>query len=341
MKAERVYIGTKKSPGIYYADLDTGTGKLTTPQLAVKAESAGFLAVSPDNTCIYSTGVSAFKINPDGTLEKTGEQKTQELNSCHVSIDHSGKILMTAYYSSGAVASFKINSDGSLSLGSLHKHGGSGEHPKRQAKPHAHSIHPNPQNTYAYAADLGIDKIIIYKMDLENGKLIPSGTAEVPGAAMGPRHMKWQGDLLYVLNELDLSISIFQALENGQLNFMNTVSTLAEGTDKSDMTAAEIRIHPNRKFVYASNRDLTEKGRDSITALKITATGLERIDTTSAQVWVPRNFNIDPSGKWLIVGGQRSNNIAMFSIDQKSGRIEFTGQKIDFDGEPICFEFIP
>lgn len=341
-KSQRVYIGTKKSPGIFFADLDTGTGKLTTPQLAAQANDVGFITIAPDNQHLYSTGVAAFKINPDGSLTKTGAQKTKELNSCHVSADHSGKMLMTAYYSSGAVASFKINTDGSLTLGSILKHEGSGAHPKRQTKPHAHSIYPNPANTHAYAADLGTDEVMIYTMDLENGKLMPAGSAEVPGGSMGPRHMKWNADgsLLYVLNELDLSVSTFQALENGQLKFLNTVSILPDGTDKTKLTAAEIRIHPTGKFVYTSIRDLDGKDRDAITVLKITDSELKRIDTTPAQVWIPRNFNFDPSGKWLVIGGQRSKNIAVFSVDTKSGGIEFTGQTIDFEGEPICFEFV-
>jgi len=341
-KTQRMYIGTKKSPGIFFADLDTGTGKLTTPKLAAQAHDVGFITISPDNQHLYSTGVAAFKINPDGSLTQTGAQKTKELNSCHVSTDHSGNMLMTAYYSSGAIASFKINTNGSLTLGSILKQEGSGAHPKRQTKPHAHSIYPNPDNTHAYAADLGTDEVMIYAMDLENGKLMPAGSAEVPGGSMGPRHMKWNtdGSLLYVLNELDLSVSTFQSLENGQLKFLSTISILPENTDKKQLTAAEIRIHPNGKFIYTSIRDLDDQGRDSITQLKVTDAGLTRIDTAFAQVSIPRNFNIDPTGKWLIVGGQRSQNIAVFSIDNKSGRIEFTGQKIDFEGNPICFEFV-
>ncbi|WP_372794246.1 lactonase family protein [Pontiella sp.] len=339
-RTERVYIGTKKSSGIYFADLHTGTGNLSRPQRAVEAESVGFIAIAPDNTHLYSTGVSAFRIHPDGTLEKTGEQKIPEVNSCHVSTDHTGAMLMTAYYGSGAVASFGINDDGTLTLGSIHKHEGTGEDPKRQTMPHGHSIYPNPDNTYAYAADLGIDKIMIYQMDLENGKLIPAGAADVPGGSMGPRHMKWNGDRLYLLNELDLSISVFQALENGQLQFINTVSMLPEDADKTGLTGAEIRMHPNRKFLYTSIRDSSDRHRDSIITFRITPEGLERQNTTLAQVWYPRNFNIDPTGKWLLVGGQRSCDIAVFSIDTQTGHLSFTGQKMDFPGEPVCFEFL-
>jgi 6-phosphogluconolactonase len=338
---ERIYIGTKKSKGIYFVDLNTETGRLSAPILAVEYDTAGFITIAPDKQHLYATGVAAFKINPDGSLTKISELKTTEKNSCHVSTDATGRMLMTAYYSSGSVASFKIKSDGTLAgKVSLHKHEGSGDHPTRQQQPHGHSIYPNPANTHAYAADLGIDKIMIYKMDLDEGVLIPAGEAVVPGGAIGPRHMKWQGENLYVLNELDLSISIFRAETDGLLKFVDTVSILADGADKSDLTGAEIRIHPNGKFVYASVRDKSEQKRDAITTLNITDEGLDRISIDFSEVWFPRNFNIDPSGKWLVVGGQLSHDISIFSVDPESGHIKFTGEKIPFEGEPVCFEFL-
>lgn len=342
-KTERVYIGTGRDGGIHFADLDTQTGQLSTPQRAVDASGAGFITISPDKQFVYSTGVASYKINEDGTLTKISEQQTGEKGSCHVSTDLTGEMLMTAYYSSGSAASFQILEDGSLSEAvSINRHEGSGEHPKRQKKAFGHSVYPNPGNTHAYVADLGIDKVMIYKIDPKAGSMTPAGEAVVPGGAMGPRHMKFMpdGKTLYVLNELDLSVSTFQALENGQLKFASTVSTKPDGFDKEEMTAAEIRIHPNGQWVYSSNRDLTEKGRDSISIFTITPDGLSLHGTTSPELWFPRNFNIDPTGKWLIVGGQRSKEITVFRIDQKSGALTFTGQKIPVEFEPICFEFL-
>lgn len=340
---QRVYFGTSHAQGIYFADFDAQNGTLSTPQLAAEAEGCGFIALSPDQQHLYQTGVAAYAIQGDGTLERISQQSTGEKGSCHVSVDATGGMLMTAYYSSGSVAAWKINADGSLADDpSLHRHEGSGEHPKRQKGPYGHSIFPNPANTHAYACDLGIDKVMIYEMDVTNGTLKPAGEAVVPGGSMGPRHMKFNatGSIAYVLNELDLSVSMFKAVEKGQLEFIKTVSTLPEGADKTDMTCAEIRVHPNGKFIYASNRDLKETGRDSITVFSRHEDGFRRVETTPAEVWIPRNFNLDPTGTWMLVGGKKSKDIALFKINPATGKMTFSGTKVPFPGGPICIEFL-
>lgn len=343
-QTSRVYFGTSNSKGIYFADLDTKTGTMTAPILAAETTGAGFITIHPNKQFLYSTGIAAFRINEDGTLTLIDTQASEGRDTCHVSIDQTGQCLMAAYYSSGAVGAFKIKEDGSLSdADSYHQHEGAGEHPQRQTAPHAHSIFPNPANTHAYAPDLGIDKIMIYRMDPDAGTLSKPSFAAVPGGSMGPRHMKWSedGQSAYVLNELDLSVSVFRPGKNsGSLEFIQTVSTLPEGADKTDMLSAEIRIHPTGKFVYASNRDLTKQGRDSITIFTRYEDGFQRLDTVPAEVWMPRNFNIDPSGKWMLVGGQWSNDIALLKVDPATGLPESTGTRVPFDGEPICIEFL-
>lgn len=352
-KDSRVYFGTSESKGVYYADLNSETGELSSPELALEIGRPGFLAIHPNKQFLYSTthggalgrsgGVAATKINADGTLTLLNRQATDGRGACHVSIDKTGQCVMLAYYGNGSVASFRILDDGSLSdAKSYFQHEGSGDNPKRQQGPHAHSIFPNPENTHAYAPDLGIDKIMIYKLDPAEGLLSPNGFAEVPGGSRGPRHMKWnaEGTIAYVLNELDLTLSVFKAVEDGQMKLLKTVPVMPKDADKSGMTCAEIRIHPNGRFIYTSNRDKTDLKRDSITVFKCHEDGLDRLDTVYSEVWFPRNFNIDPSGKWLLVGGQRSHNIAIFKIDPKTGLIDFTGAKIPFDGGPICIEFL-
>ena len=340
---ERVYIGTSHSRGIYFADLDAATGSLSTPQLAIEANGCGFIAIHPNRKGLYSTGTSAFEINGNGSLTHLNTQTTEGGGACHISIDATGQCAMAAYYGSGSVASFQILKNGSLSEAkSFHEHEGSGADPKRQTKPHAHSIFMNPENTYAYAPDLGIDKIMIYKLDPAAGTLTPAGAAVIPGGSMGPRHLKWNSDgsMVYLLNELDLSITTLQPIAGGQLELVKTLSTLPDDADPSDMTCAEIRIHPNGKFIYASTRDLTDQGRDSISVFSRSEDGFQRLETVSAEVWIPRNFNIDPTGKWMLVGGKKSSDIAIFKIDPETGAIRFTGTKVPFEGGPICFEFL-
>ncbi|WP_372845349.1 lactonase family protein [Pontiella sp.] len=351
--AGRVYFGTGNGNGIYFADFDEETGELTQPQLAIELGRPGFLAIHPNKQYLYSTafggtlgrqgGVAAMKIAPEGRLELLNMQATEGKGNCHVSLDQTGQLLTTAYYGSGSVASFGILADGSVSEAkSYFAHSGSGTHPKRQNKAYAHSVVMNPANTHAYAADLGIDKIMIYRIEPKAGTLTPAGEAIVPGGGMGPRHMKWnrEGSILYVLNELDLSVSVFKAVAQGKLEFVETVPTLPEGADKTQMTCAEIRIHPNGKFIYASNRDLSQQRRDSITLFSRFEDGFKRIESTPAQVWVPRNFNLAPSGKWMLVAGQRSNDIAIFQVNPETGKLTFSGTTVPLAGAPICIEFL-
>jgi len=353
-KTTRVYFGTSQSKGIYFAELDSSKGTLSEPKLALEIKDPGFLAIHPGKQFIYSTtaglgdgengGMAAMKINEDGSLSLINKQSTRGRGPCHVSVDATGQCLMAANYGGGSVTSFRILEDGALSEAqSFHQHEGTGEHLKRQQGPHAHSIFPNPGNTHAYALDLGIDKIMIYRLDPKAGTLTESGFTVVPGGSMGPRHMKWSADgkHAYVLNELDSSLSVFKPGKNsGSMEFIQTLSALPGNADKEDMAGAEIRIHPNGKFIYASNRDLTEQGRDSISVFSRFEDGFQRMGTTPAQVWFPRNFNIDPTGQWMLVGGQKSHDIAIFQVAPKTGHIEYTGTKLPFDGGPICIEFL-
>ena len=353
----RTYFGTSKSAGIYTATFDTATGRLSLITLATAIQSPGFLAVHPNQQCLYSTnaafqkpntgGVAAFRIHNDGSLTLLNKQPTEGRGACHLSIDATGQSVVAANYGSGNVAAFKILEDGSLApSGSTHQHTGSGQHSKRQRAPHPHSAFIHPHNQYVYVPDLGTDKVMIYSLDSAQGALTPAGHADVPGGSQGPRHMKFSkdGKHAYVLNELSLSVATYSVNPgNGQLDHIETISVFTEGNapELDTMSCAEIRIHPNGKWIYASARDLEGQGRDTLSTFQRTQDGtLKLIANTPASVHFPRNFNIDPTGQWLIAAGQRSSTLAIFSIAPTTGALTLKHTDIPFAGQPICVEFL-
>jgi 6-phosphogluconolactonase len=351
----RVYFGTSNN-GIYISLFDTNTGDLSTPKLAIEIENPGFIVIHPNKKYMYTTttgiydskdgGVAALKINDDGTLTLINKQSSEGWNPCHVNLDHKGNCLMVVNYSSGSISSYKINKDGSISKPiTTHQHTGSMPGSERQKGPHPHSVFPNPANTFAYVPDLGLDKLMIYKLNSKKAELIEAGSANMPGKTMGPRHLKWSKDgrYTYVINELISEMTVFESAgSSGKLNHKATLLTLSDKTNIKNMGGSEVRIHPNEKFVYVANRDTSKQNFDSITVFSTFANsqGCKRIEITPAEVSLPRNFNIDPTGKWLLVGGQGSHDIAIFNINPDTGRLTFTNKKIPFNGSPICIEFL-
>jgi 6-phosphogluconolactonase len=354
----RAYFGTGRGgEGIYTATFDTATGTLSPITLAAAIEFPGFLAIHPNQQFLYSTnaefdkpntgGVAAFRIHHDGSLSLLNQQPTIGTGACHLSIDATGQSVIAVNYASGTLAAFKINKDDSLTPAtSTHQHTGSGEHPKRQDGPHPHSAFIHPNNQYVYVPDLGTDKVMIYSLDSEQGTLTPAGHADVPGGSQGPRHMKFSkdGKHAYVLNELSLTLATYSVNPgNGQLDHTETISVFTEGNaqELDTMSCAEIRIHPNGKWIYASTRDLEGQGRDTLSTFQRTQDGtLQLIANTPASVHFPRNFNIDPTGQWLIAAGQRSSTLAIFSIDPTTGALALKRTNIPFVGQPTCVEFL-
>lgn len=330
--AETVYFGTGGKDGIFMSEMDMESGKLSEPVLAAETEGANFLAKSPDGKTVYATGkgkVEAFRVKEDGSLELFGGSAAPGNGPCMVSLDATGKVLLLANYSSGNVLSFPIKEDGSIGeVASDHQHEGSSV-TNRQKGPHAHSIYAGPDNKFVYAADLGIDKVMIYGLDAEKATLTPAGEASVPPGS-GPRHMKLVGDRAYVLNELTLAVSVFSRGDDGMLKILGTYPVLPEGADAEEMTCSEILVSNDGKFVYTANRDLRKGGgRDSLSVLSVEDDGaLELVETVPAEVWIPRNINMDGEGRWLLVAGQNSGEIAVFGVDSGTGKLKYTGQKV-------------
>ncbi|MCH7558017.1 MAG: lactonase family protein [Planctomycetes bacterium] len=348
-----VYFGTytrseNSSKGIYRSVLDLETGKLSEPVLAAEARNPSFLEIHPNGKFLYAVSeaggagsVSAYAIDRRaGTLRFLNQQPSGGAGPCHVSIDHAGRNLLVANYGSGSASVIPIKTDGRLGEPTgFVQHAGSSVNPSRQKGPHAHSINVSADDRFAFVADLGIDKIMIYRLDIEKGTIVANspGFAKVkPGA--GPRHFAFgpNGKYAYVINELDCTVTAF-AYESasGALTEIQTVTTLPNGFEGSN-SCAEVRVHPSGKFLYGSNR-----GHDSIVVYRIDlAKGtLTFVEHERADIKTPRNFNIDPTGKFCLVANQGKDSVVVFRIDQATGALEPTGHKISI-GRPVCVRFL-
>lgn len=357
-KSVDFYIGSTapgKDGGIYLSTLDESTGRISPPKQMVAMEGAGFQDLSPDGKFLLSTSkadgkpsgqITLFSIGEDRSLTSLGNASAMGEGTCHVSFDRSGKVAMFANYASGSVGSALIGDDGSFAdstfgkTASYFEHEGKSVNTKRQNAPHAHSIYPGPDNQFAYAPDLGTDRVEIYKIDTTTGKLSHAGHAKTPPGA-GPRHLKFSKDSkqVFVLNELTTSISVFNRLPDGMLEKIQDISTLPEQPVLEGMTCSEIRVHPNGRFIYTANRDTQEKGHDSLSVFELEDGKLKRLSTVPAEVSIPRNINLSPSGKWLITGGQKSYDIAIFSVDSDTGALKKVGDNIPCPG-PMCYVFL-
>jgi 6-phosphogluconolactonase len=353
----RLYIGTytgPKSKGVYTSTLDLATGKLSTAELAVELKNPSFLAVHPqDPTLLYavsevddaqgkpSGGVAALKRDPaTNRLTVLNAELSGGAGPCHLNVDATGRHVLVANYGGGSVAALPIVAGGKLGPAtSVIAHQGNSVNPQRQKEPHAHSINLDPANRFAFAADLGLDQVLVYAFDPQAGTLArhePPFAKVTPGA--GPRHFAFRpdGKFAYVINELGNTITVFEyAADKGVLKVVQDISTLPAGHTEPSYTA-EVVVHPSGKFVYGSNR-----GHDSIAMFTVDpATGLltaQGQEPTRGKA--PRNFVVDPTGRWLLAENQGSDTIYVFAIDQATGRLKETGSPLSVP-TPVCVRFV-
>ena len=353
----RVYVGTytgPKSRGIYLLELDASTGTLTSKGIAAEADNPSFLAIDPSKRFLYAVNeisnfegtsagsVTAFSIDSKtGLLTQINRQSTRGAGPCHLSVVRDGKVLLVANYGGGSVAAFPLRTDGSVGpASSFIQHEGASVDPGRQKEPHAHSIQIDRNERFVVAADLGLDRVFVYRLKTEPVELSPNAppfARIAPGS--GPRHFAFHPDRThaYVINELKSTVTAFgYDSERGALTEFQTISTLPEGFTGSSYTA-DIHIHPSGKFLYGSNR-----GHDSIAVFlvdpvtgRLTAKG--QVPTEGK---TPRNFAIDPTGRFLLAENQDSDSIVVFQIDPKSGVLTPTGQSVTVPS-PVCVKFVP
>ncbi|HEY8994628.1 MAG TPA: lactonase family protein, partial [Lacunisphaera sp.] len=275
-----------------------------------------------------------------GTLTKLNTEPTGGIGLAHLDIDATGHTAVAISYHGGQVASFPILADGKLGARkSLISHTGQlGPNTKRQDKPHPHSVTFSKDNRFAYVCDLGLDRIYRYRLDPAAAILSPAGeTATAPGA--GPRHSKFSADgkFLYVINELNSSVEVFVAdAATGELNRVQAIPTLPAGF-AGESICAEIRLSPDERFVYGSNR-----GHDSLAVFARDASSgmLTLVEIVPTGGKHPRNFNLSPDGRWLVCGNKDSDNVTVFRVDTATGRLARTAQTLKVP-QAVCVLFVP
>lgn len=343
--------GPADSRGIYHARFDTEKGKLTEPQLAVEANSPGFLELHPNGKMLYRVGnhdgkpsVSAYRIVRSGnkvTLDFDSSAEINDGGAAHLSLDRNARVLFSAQYGGGSTGVYSLDENGSIIKQTqlLAHEGGSNVVPNRQNKPHAHWVGTSPDNRFVFVPDLGMDKVVIWKLDAESATVKPHGFGQgIPGG--GPRHMKFHtnGKYIYLLNELTLSVTVFDYdADAGTMTPIQTIETISESVKAKEIfnSSSEIRVHPSGNFVYAANR-----GNDTITAFRVDPSDgkLTLIEVEPIRGGWPRNFNVDPSGKWLLAAGRDTNSVTVFSIDGDSGALTYTRTSVMVP-TPICVAF--
>ena len=356
-----IYIGTYtrresfvngKAEGIYIYQLDPTSGELT---YAATVSGPGtinpsFLTLAPDGSCLYAvneiTGgkgphgtVNAFAIDPaTRKLSYLNQQSTHGLAPCYASVEPEGRYCLVANYETGSVCVLPIREEGRLGDATdTVQFSGSGPNPERQEGPHAHMVLPSPDRSFILAVDLGTDRLMAFRLDMERGKLVPVGppwTQMPPGS--GPRHLVFHPHkpFAYVISELQSKVTVFHYLEQqGVFEPLQTLSTLPADF-KGPNLGAEIKIAPSGRFVYTSNR-----GDDSLAIYAVDQeTGkLSLVGHQSSQGIGPRDFTIDPSGALLLVANQDTDTVVTFWINQDSGMLTATGHVAKVP-TPVCLQ---
>jgi 6-phosphogluconolactonase len=351
-----VYIGTYTGPqskGIYLFRMDMAGGALTPLGAVGEVANPSFVAIAPSRRFLYaanevsdfagqnSGAISSFSVDAStGRLQLLNQQPSGGSGPCHVSTDASGRYILSSNYGSGSVAVLTAGEDGRLGVPvCVVQHRGSGPDPKRQAGPHVHSAQFDPSGRFVLVADLGLDKVMIYRFNAATGQLTPNDPPAAttrPGA--GPRHLAFApgGRFVYVASEMGSLVTAFAYDgDTGRLSEVQTLSTLPQDFHAAN-TASEIAMLPTGRFLYVSNR-----GHDSIATFRVDAQSgrLALVGHVSTQGKNPRGFGIDPSGAFLVAANQASDNLVVFRLDAATGLPHSVGA-VGKVASPVCVKFL-
>ncbi len=355
--AEPLVFVSAFAPGdvgaIHAFQFDAKTGALKPLDRTADIQNPFFLAVSPDKRFLYAIDADNFGSNENefvaayaiqgrtGQLKRLNRQSTRGSSSCYLDVDSTGQTVVVANYSTGSVTALPVRKDGSLGeAASFVQHSGSSVDPARQDGPYAHSIVISPDNRFALAADLGLDKIVSYRLDAATAKLSPHDAqpfATVPPGS-GPRHLTFHpdGKRVYVINELKNTVTFFDyAADTGKLTERQTISTLpADFTGTS--YCADLKITPDGRFLYGTNR-----GHDSMAIYRIGDDGRLSLVTIEPSLGNgPQNLLITPDGRWLLCANMPGNNVVGFRIDPNTGRLTAASDAVSMP-MPACIRWLP
>ncbi|MEO7924906.1 MAG: lactonase family protein [Chitinophagaceae bacterium] len=346
-------VGTYDSPkseGIYVYRFTISDGSAAETS-HIKTFNASFVAVSPDGMHVYAVHetapqdgkggeIAAFTFNKqNGTLTLINKQLSGGDHPCHVEVDKTGKWIFVSNYSSGSLSVLPVNSDGSLGAPTTIRHSGAGKHPQRQKGPHTHGAIISEDNRWLFVTDLGIDKVMIYSFDAATGKLSPAKEPfALSVAGSGPRLFTFHptNKFAYIVEELSGTVVVFK-YRKGKLEPKQRISTMIAG-DTSFAGSADIHLSPDGKFLYASNR--AEANNIAIYQVNDKNGTLSLLGHQSTLGRTPRNFSIDPSGKFLLAENQNSDEIVVFKRDAGSGMLTDSGKRISV-GKPVCIKWMP
>ena len=351
-----LYVGTYteggRRDGIYLVRMNAQTGALARVAAVEAGPNPSFLAVNPAGSTLYAvnevdelsgkpTGaVRAFGIDKaSGALTLLDEQPSEGAAPCYVCTDRTGRFALVANYSGGTLSILPVGARGALLKASqVVQQVGTGPVADRQEKAHAHCVIPHPSNRFVMAADLGADRVFVYRLDDKRGTLRREETSDAvmpPGT--GPRHLAFHPrlPLLFVSGELNSTVTVLRCDQHtGALASAQTISTLPSGWTGANFPA-DIHVAPSGRTLYVSNR-----GHNSVAVYSISQSGVLTLDQaiSTGGDW-PRNFSIDPSGRWLLAANQRSNSVVVFARDLATGRLAPTQQRLELPS-PVCLRFL-
>jgi 6-phosphogluconolactonase len=359
-------VGKSQSKGIYVSRFDATTGAVTEPQLTAEIRNPSFLTIHPNRRYLYSVSEDPLSVGPyndkgsfisayaidaaTGTLTLLNTVPSGGTSTCYVSLDPSGRYLLAASFGNGTVTVLAVREDGSLGAPvALVQHTGHSVDPHYQAGPHAHSLDISPDGRFAVAADLGTDKLVIYRFDPTTGSLTPNDPplVEVKPPGAGPRHFVFSsnGKFGYLISEMSGILTTYTwDADGGRLTEIQAINTMpADFNDDKNAQAlnsfhsAEIQLHPSGKYLYESNRGPDTISIFAVHPVKGTLAPIQQVSTRGL---MPRHLAIDPTGSYLFAANQASDDVVIFRVEDGTGRITPTRKVLRVD-TPVCVRFVP